>query len=84
MRDLVTGETTVETTDAVFVLIGALPRTDWLPDMVLRDHWGYVLTGDDVISEGGRRVWSHNGAPTPARDLGARASSRWATCAAGP
>ena len=65
VRDLVTGESTVEPTDAVFVLIGALPRTDWLPDMVLRDDWGYVLTGDDVIAEGGRRVWSHNEPPRP-------------------
>jgi thioredoxin reductase (NADPH) len=65
VRDLVTGESTVEPTDAVFVLIGALPRTDWLPDMVLRDAWGYVLTGDDVISEGGRRAWSHAEPPRP-------------------
>lgn len=65
VRDLVTGESTVEPTDAVFVLIGALPRTDWLPYMVLRDDWGYVLTGGDVISEGGRRVWSHNEPPRP-------------------
>jgi thioredoxin reductase (NADPH) len=65
VRDLVTGETTVEPTDAVFVLIGALPRTDWLPATVLRDRWGYLLTGDDVISEGGRRVWSHDEPPRP-------------------
>ena len=72
VRDLGTGATTVEPTDAVFVLIGALPRTDWLPDLVLRDPWGYVLTGADVISEGGRRVWAHDGTAPSARDLGAR------------
>ena len=71
VRDLVTGETTVEMADAVFVLIGALPRTDWLPDTVLRDPWGYVLTGDDVISEGGRRGSVGQGAPTLPRDLAA-------------
>ena len=30
---------------ALFVLIGAAPRTEWLPASVARDAWGYVLTG---------------------------------------
>ena len=63
VRDLATGEVSREPTDAVFVLIGASPRTDWLPDMVLRDRWGYVLTGDDVIAEGGRRAWPYSEPP---------------------
>ena len=63
VRDLATGEVSREPTDAVFVLIGASPRTDWLPQMVLRDRWGYVLTGDDVIAEGGRRAWPYNEPP---------------------
>jgi thioredoxin reductase (NADPH) len=29
----------------VTVLIGAAPRTEWLPASVARDAWGYVLTG---------------------------------------
>ncbi|HYD42232.1 MAG TPA: FAD-dependent oxidoreductase [Anaeromyxobacter sp.] len=33
---------------AVFVLIGAAPRTAWLGDEVERDDAGYVLTGPDV------------------------------------
>lgn len=33
--------------DAVFVLIGARPLTDWLPDEAARDHYGFVLTGLD-------------------------------------
>lgn len=32
----------------LFLLIGAEPRTDWLPDTVARDPWGYVMTGTDV------------------------------------
>jgi thioredoxin reductase (NADPH) len=32
----------------LFVLIGAEPRTDWLPDSILRDEWGYILTGPEV------------------------------------
>jgi thioredoxin reductase (NADPH) len=50
------GERRVEAT-AVFVLIGAVPRTDWLPPEVVRDERGYILTGADV---------------TPARPAGAR------------
>jgi thioredoxin reductase (NADPH) len=33
---------------AVFVLIGATPRTDWLPSGLDRDRRGFVLTGQDV------------------------------------
>ena len=32
---------------------------------MLRDPWGYVLTGDDVLSEGGRRAWAHDDPPRP-------------------
>ncbi|MGH2774463.1 MAG: FAD-dependent oxidoreductase [Actinomycetota bacterium] len=34
--------------DALFIMIGAEPYTDWLPDEIERDRWGFVLTGDDV------------------------------------
>jgi thioredoxin reductase (NADPH) len=34
--------------DALFVLIGARPHTDWLRDTVKRDERGYVVTGRDV------------------------------------
>jgi thioredoxin reductase (NADPH) len=33
---------------AVFILIGAEPRTDWLPDSIERDERGYIATGNDV------------------------------------
>jgi thioredoxin reductase (NADPH) len=36
---------------AVFVLIGAEPRTDWLHEVVERDDRGFILTGADVVSE---------------------------------
>lgn len=29
-------------------MIGGEPRTDWLPEDVARDEYGYLLTGDDV------------------------------------
>jgi thioredoxin reductase (NADPH) len=33
---------------ALFLLIGAEPRTDWLADCVARDEQGYVVTGRDL------------------------------------
>jgi thioredoxin reductase (NADPH) len=35
--------------DALFVFIGAHAETSWLPDDVIRDQWGYVCTGRDVV-----------------------------------
>lgn len=34
--------------DAVFVLIGSQPHTDWLQGTLDRDRWGFVLTGADL------------------------------------
>jgi thioredoxin reductase (NADPH) len=48
LRDL---DSRVETTvdaDALFILIGAHPNTDWLPDDVERDEQGFILTGPDI------------------------------------
>jgi thioredoxin reductase (NADPH) len=39
---------------AMFVFIGARPRTAWLGDHVRRDSGGFVLTGADLVGEGGR------------------------------
>jgi thioredoxin reductase (NADPH) len=58
VRDRSTGVDTTEPCDGLFVLIGAQPRTTWLPPSVLRDRWGYVLTGEDMLEEGGRRAWT--------------------------
>jgi thioredoxin reductase (NADPH) len=37
---------------ALFVLIGAEPRTQWLPGAVRRDPSGFVLTGTDLLQDG--------------------------------
>jgi len=37
---------------AVFVFIGAEPGCSWLPDTVVRDKLGYVLTGIDALQSG--------------------------------
>ncbi|HZB21393.1 MAG TPA: FAD-dependent oxidoreductase, partial [Blastococcus sp.] len=39
---------------ALFVLIGAEPRTEWLAGAVARDERGFVLTGRDLERDGGR------------------------------
>jgi thioredoxin reductase (NADPH) len=38
---------------ALFVLIGAEPRTDWLAGAVARDERGFILTGRDLERDGG-------------------------------
>ena len=45
LRDNVSGSTETFAADALFVMIGAEPRTDWLDGVVARDPAGYVLTG---------------------------------------
>ncbi len=42
------GRTSTIDCNAIFVFIGAEPRTDWLEGVVERDERGYVLTGRDL------------------------------------
>ncbi|WP_314505942.1 FAD-dependent oxidoreductase [uncultured Microbacterium sp.] len=51
------GEHVEVAADAVFVTIGARPHTEWLPPEVLRDRWGSVMTGADVLTEGKPGAW---------------------------
>jgi thioredoxin reductase len=37
--------------DALFVLIGSEPRTEWLGETVARDQWGFILTGPDLLDD---------------------------------
>lgn len=52
LRDL--GSETPETVAAaaLFVLIGAQPRTDWLPESIRCDPRGFILTGADLAVNG--------------------------------
>ena len=54
LRDRHTGATRTVPASAMFVLIGAEPRTDWLDGVVERDERGYVLTGRDLLGRDGR------------------------------
>jgi thioredoxin reductase (NADPH) len=40
--------------NAMFIFIGALPRTDWLAKVVERDERGFILTGPDLMRDGQR------------------------------
>jgi thioredoxin reductase (NADPH) len=56
IRNRFSGETKRVTSAALFVLIGAEPFTDWLPDSIRRDEWGYVFTGVPTEKDGGNRA----------------------------
>lgn len=54
----VDGSERTEDADAVFVFIGTRPRSEWLPDTVLRDAKGFVLTGRELMAtDAFARVW---------------------------
>ncbi len=54
LLDSSTGEEQTVAADALFVLIGARPKTEWLPPDIARDRNGFLLTGDDL---GGGDGW---------------------------
>jgi thioredoxin reductase (NADPH) len=43
--------------EALFVMIGAQPHTDWLEPVVARDERGFVLTGTDALAHKGPGTW---------------------------
>ena len=47
LRNRQTGDVVKKDVSGLFVMIGAVPRTDWLPAAIARDEKGFVLTGDD-------------------------------------
>ena len=62
VRDRTTGAEDLLRADGLFVMIGAQPRTDWLPTAVGRDRFGFVLAGSDAV---GSPLWSESRAPQP-------------------
>ncbi|GIH14562.1 FAD-dependent oxidoreductase [Rugosimonospora africana] len=48
------GQTRTADAAALFIFIGAQPRTDWLGDAVARDSRGFVVTGADLVRDGQR------------------------------
>jgi thioredoxin reductase (NADPH) len=53
LRESATGDEITVAAAALFVLIGAHPHTDWLPDEIARDPQGFLHTGDDVLGDPG-------------------------------
>jgi len=52
LRDRRSGATEEVPAAALFVMIGAEPRTDWLAGTIERDERGYILTGHDLLRDG--------------------------------
>jgi thioredoxin reductase (NADPH) len=48
LRDQRSGQVERVPAAGLFVLIGAEPFTDWLPEAVGRDRWGFIFTGPDT------------------------------------
>lgn len=57
LRDTDSGERRTEPASALFVFIGAAPRTGWLDGRIARDGKGFVLTGPDVLAYGDAKEW---------------------------
>lgn len=53
LRDGSAGDERAVTADALFVLIGARPHTDWLPREIARDRNGFLYTGEAVPGHDG-------------------------------
>jgi thioredoxin reductase (NADPH) len=54
-----TGTTDRVPAKSLFIYIGALPRTDWLGNLVQRDARGFILSGSDLMRDGKRpQGWS--------------------------
>jgi thioredoxin reductase (NADPH) len=53
LREAATGSEQTVAADGLFVLIGARPHTDWLPQGIARDRHGFLRTGEDVPPDRG-------------------------------
>jgi thioredoxin reductase (NADPH) len=56
IRDRLTDTFETVDADALFVLIGADPHTGWLPDGIVKDDWGFIVTGGDLLEHGASRA----------------------------
>ncbi|HLU42649.1 MAG TPA: FAD-dependent oxidoreductase [Microthrixaceae bacterium] len=57
LRDNSTGEVTRQDADALFIMIGAEPHTEWLPESVARDRFGFVVAGPTDEGRDAGRPW---------------------------
>jgi thioredoxin reductase (NADPH) len=64
LQDTASGARRSVPADALFVLIGSQPRTQWLGEAVARDHRGFIFTGPDLPAGAGAR-WPRGRPPLP-------------------
>ncbi|MER7250347.1 FAD-dependent oxidoreductase [Kribbella sp. NPDC000426] len=62
LRERTTGTEERLNADGLFVMIGAVPGTEWLPDTVAREQHGFVLTGSDAAAD---PAWTQDRPPQP-------------------
>ena len=55
LQDTASGARRTVSADALFVLIGAQPRTEWLGEAIARDRQGFIRTGPDLPAGTGAR-----------------------------
>ena len=66
LEDCASGLTETVSAAGLFLLIGAEPHTDWLPEEIARDEDGYIVTGRDFSHYGPpRRGWHVERLPLP-------------------
>lgn len=63
LRHRLSGLTEQVAADALFLMIGGVPNTDWLSGIVERDEGGYVLTGADLHRPDRPPMWPLERAP---------------------
>lgn len=52
LADVQTGKQETVDASSLFIFIGAMPKTDWLADVVERDERGFLMTGIDLLRDG--------------------------------
>jgi thioredoxin reductase (NADPH) len=65
LADTTSGQRRSVPADALFVLIGAQPRTQWLGEAIARDQQGFIITGPDLPAGTGGRHWHPARRPLP-------------------
>jgi thioredoxin reductase len=64
LHDTASGERRSVPADALFVLIGSQPRTQWLGQSIAHDQWGFIRTGPDLLGDNDAR-WPPGRPPLP-------------------
>ena len=65
LEDTASGARRTVPADALFILIGAQPRTQWLGEAIARDLRGFILTGPDLPAGTGGPHWHPAHRPLP-------------------